>query len=75
MEYLASEQWDALLEVAKQWAKIDRRRELETSDEEEEEQFIDEGRETSATRSVVPRVLPLNDLTLGLQVGVLEAGA
>lgn len=58
VEYLASEQWDALLEVAKQWAKIDRRRELESSDEEEEEQFIDDERETSATRSESSRPEP-----------------
>ncbi|EKM59752.1 uncharacterized protein PHACADRAFT_192128 [Phanerochaete carnosa HHB-10118-sp] len=58
VEYLASEQWDALLEVAKRWAKFDRRRELETSDEENEEQFVDDERETSETRSVSSKPEP-----------------
>lgn len=52
VEYTASEQWDALLEVAKKWAKIDRRGELETSDEEQEEQFIDDECGASENRSV-----------------------
>jgi hypothetical protein len=38
----AGEQWDALLEVAKAWAQIDRRREVETSEEEAEEAFIND---------------------------------
>lgn len=47
MEYTSSSQWDALLEVANQSAKLDRKRgELDTSDEEEEEDlannFIDD---------------------------------
>ena len=52
VDYTASEQWDALLDIAKQWAKIDRRRELESTDEEEEEQFIDDERGTSEARLV-----------------------
>ncbi|KZT06434.1 uncharacterized protein LAESUDRAFT_653343, partial [Laetiporus sulphureus 93-53] len=43
LQYTASEQWDALLEVAKAWAKMDRRREADTSEEEAEEEFIDDG--------------------------------
>lgn len=50
VEFTASQQWDALLEVAKQWAKIDRRRELETSDEEGGDQFIDDENGTSEMR-------------------------
>ena len=50
VEYTASQQWDALLEVAKAWAKADRRRELESSDEEAEEAFIDDGNGTSEAR-------------------------
>lgn len=42
MQYTASQQWDALLEVARSWAKMDRRREAETSEEEAEEEFIDD---------------------------------
>ncbi|EIN10893.1 hypothetical protein PUNSTDRAFT_132957 [Punctularia strigosozonata HHB-11173 SS5] len=38
----ATQQWDALLEVAKRWASIDRRRELDTSEEEAEEAFIND---------------------------------
>jgi len=34
--------WDGLLELAKQWAKIDRRTEAETSEEEQQEDFIEE---------------------------------
>ena len=43
VEYTASEQWDALLDVAKKWARMDTRREADTSEEEEEEEFIDDG--------------------------------
>lgn len=46
IQFTASQQWDALLAVAKRWAKIDRRRELETSDE-EEENWLDDGDGTS----------------------------
>ncbi len=47
IEYTASTQWDALLEVAAKSAKLDRRRgDMDTSDEEEEEErvggFIDD---------------------------------
>ena len=39
VEYTSSTQWDALLEVANASAKLDRgRRQVETSDEEEEEE-------------------------------------
>ena len=38
VEYTSSSQWDALLEVANQSAKLERRRgELDTSEEEQEE--------------------------------------
>ncbi|KAI1796077.1 hypothetical protein LXA43DRAFT_1160524 [Ganoderma leucocontextum] len=43
VEYTASEQWDALLDVAKRWARMDTRREADTSEEEDEEEFIDDG--------------------------------
>ncbi|KDQ64243.1 hypothetical protein JAAARDRAFT_201618 [Jaapia argillacea MUCL 33604] len=40
----ATQQWDALQEVAISWAKIDKRNEMDTSEEEaEEEPFIDDG--------------------------------
>ncbi|KAI0776138.1 hypothetical protein BD413DRAFT_526771 [Trametes elegans] len=42
VELTASQQWDALLEVAKKWARMDVRREESTSEEEDAEQFIDD---------------------------------
>jgi hypothetical protein len=39
----ATHQWDQLLEIAQQWAKEDRGRADETSDEEDEEHFIADG--------------------------------
>ncbi|KAH9899533.1 hypothetical protein C8Q73DRAFT_638159, partial [Cubamyces lactineus] len=50
VQYTASEQWDALLEIANQWAKMDVRRAESTSEEEDAEDFIDDGQET---RSVI----------------------
>ncbi|TFK55436.1 hypothetical protein OE88DRAFT_1731132 [Heliocybe sulcata] len=44
----ASQQWDALMEIAKRWAKMDHRREVSSSEEEDEENFIDDG-QTEAT--------------------------
>lgn len=52
VEYTASQQWDALLDVARKWARIDHRREMETSDEEAEEQFIDDDNDASEARCV-----------------------
>lgn len=49
VKYTASQQWDELLEVAKAWAKVDRRREAETSEEEAEEEFIDDGQTEAST--------------------------
>lgn len=49
VEFTASQQWDALLEVAQTWAKLDIRRQPATSDEEEEENFIDDEDGTSET--------------------------
>ncbi|KAI0774584.1 hypothetical protein C8Q74DRAFT_1201049 [Fomes fomentarius] len=43
VERTATERWDALLAVATRWAKIDVRREEDTSEEEAEEEFIDDG--------------------------------
>ncbi|KAI0329536.1 hypothetical protein GY45DRAFT_1324815 [Cubamyces sp. BRFM 1775] len=51
VQFTASEQWDALLDVAKQWAKMDVRRAESTSEEEDAEEFIDDGQETSTTAS------------------------
>ena len=45
IEQTASEQWDALLEVAQKWARMDVPREDDTSEEEAEEEFIDDGEE------------------------------
>ncbi|OBZ70189.1 hypothetical protein A0H81_09699 [Grifola frondosa] len=59
VEYTASQQWDALLDVAKNWAKVDHRREEDTSDEEAEEEFIDDGHESSTT---APDTVPENPL-------------
>lgn len=42
VQYTASQQWDDLLDVAKAWAKMDLRRQADTSDEELEEEFIDD---------------------------------
>ena len=39
MHYTATRQWDDLLEIVQEWAKIDRRRADETSEEEDEEDF------------------------------------
>ena len=50
VEYTAPGQWDALLDVAKQWARMDTRREVDTSEEEDEEDFIDEGEGENETR-------------------------
>ncbi|KAI0658488.1 hypothetical protein C8Q70DRAFT_1135073 [Cubamyces menziesii] len=51
VQYTASEQWDALLDVARQWAKMDVRRAESTSEEEDAEEFIDDEQETSTTAS------------------------
>lgn len=40
IHYTASQQWDDLLDVAKAWAKMDFRRQADTSDEEVDEEFI-----------------------------------
>jgi len=40
VHYTATEQWDCMLEVVQDWAKVDRRRANETSEEEDEEDFI-----------------------------------
>ncbi|KAI0722639.1 hypothetical protein C8Q76DRAFT_719590 [Earliella scabrosa] len=45
IEQTASEQWDALLEVAQKWARMDVPRADDTSEEEAEEEFIDDGEE------------------------------
>lgn len=42
VEFTSTQQWDALLDVARKWAKIDLRREEDTSEEEGEEEFIDD---------------------------------
>ena len=42
IQYTASQQWDDLLDVAKAWAKMDLRRQADTSDEEVEEEFIND---------------------------------
>ena len=47
VQHTATTQWDALLEVAADWAKIDNRREQDTSEEEAEEGFIDDGEGTT----------------------------
>ncbi|KAL7282639.1 hypothetical protein ACG7TL_004112 [Trametes sanguinea] len=49
VEFTASEQWDALLDVAKQWAKMDVRREEDTTEEEDAEEFIDDEQEETST--------------------------
>lgn len=47
--YTAAQRWDELLEVAQEWAKIDTHRAVsETSEEEEEEDFIND-KSTDAT--------------------------
>ncbi|KAI9064851.1 hypothetical protein FKP32DRAFT_547650 [Trametes sanguinea] len=40
--------WDALLDVAKQWAKMDVRREEDTTEEEDAEEFIDDEQEETS---------------------------
>ncbi|EED81080.1 predicted protein [Postia placenta Mad-698-R] len=46
-------QWDALLEIAKVWAKVDLLRQEDTSEEEAEEQFIDDEPPDGSVRSVL----------------------
>lgn len=36
------ERWDALLKVAEAWSAFDKRGEMETSDEKQEENFLDD---------------------------------
>ena len=52
VEYTASEQWDALLEVAKGWARMDTRREADTSEEEDEEESGTNREETADSSAV-----------------------
>ena len=52
VQYTASEQWDALLDVARQWAKMDVRRAESTSEEEDAEEFIDDEQETRSVDSL-----------------------
>lgn len=42
VRYTASSQWDELLKVARKFAKIDHRGAQDTSEEEEEENFVDD---------------------------------
>ena len=49
VHYTATQQWDELLDIAQQWAKTDLRRADETSEEEDEEEFIDDN-----TRYILP---------------------
>ncbi|KAI0920875.1 hypothetical protein AcW2_006016 [Taiwanofungus camphoratus] len=51
VQLTALQQWDALLDVAKAWARMDRRREEDTSEEEAEEEFIDDERSAINTSS------------------------
>ncbi|PIL37436.1 hypothetical protein GSI_01130 [Ganoderma sinense ZZ0214-1] len=62
VEYTASEQWDALLEVAKQWARMDTRREADTSEEEDEEEFLDDGENEISTTASEHMLAPFNPL-------------
>jgi len=51
IQYTPTQQWDALLEVAGEWANLDRRRpSVGTSDEEDEEEFINDN-STNASSS------------------------
>ena len=58
IEQTASEQWDALLEVAQKWAEMDVPREDDTSEEEAEEQFIDDGEEDDKAEETDTRSVP-----------------
>lgn len=69
VEYTATAQWDALLSVATSWAKIDRRGSQDTSDEEAEEEFIDDG--TTETKYLFLTIVTAwSMLTIDLQVCV-----
>lgn len=48
VELTSTQQWDALLDVARRWAKIDMRRQEDTSEEEGEEEFIDDAETNNA---------------------------
>ncbi|CCM02334.1 uncharacterized protein FIBRA_04426 [Fibroporia radiculosa] len=54
VQYTASQQWDALLDVANSWAKMDLRRHEDTSEEEAEEDFIDNGHPEARSASTNP---------------------
>ncbi|PSR73696.1 hypothetical protein PHLCEN_2v10615 [Hermanssonia centrifuga] len=56
VRHTASTQWDALLEVAERWAKMDRRRETDTSEEEAEEEFIDDATDAGYERAFIWKV-------------------
>ncbi|KAI0722346.1 hypothetical protein C8T65DRAFT_770405 [Cerioporus squamosus] len=49
--------WDALLDVAKKWAKMDLRRQEDTSEEEGEEEFIDDEETNNARLGRLPLAL------------------
>ncbi|THH30343.1 hypothetical protein EUX98_g3852 [Antrodiella citrinella] len=51
VRYTASTQWDELLKVARKFAVIDHRGTLDTSEEENEEQFLDDEDSEAAARS------------------------
>lgn len=55
MVYTSSMQWDALLEVANASAKLDRRGDVESSDETEEaaDDFIDDENDESVNSDIV----------------------
>ncbi|KAI0371544.1 hypothetical protein BV20DRAFT_1051563 [Pilatotrama ljubarskyi] len=60
IRFTAVERWDALLDVAKQWARMDTRRHDDTTEEEDAESFLDDGpEETSTTASERPSAHPL----------------
>ncbi|CDO69918.1 hypothetical protein BN946_scf184568.g4 [Trametes cinnabarina] len=60
VEFTASQQWDALLDIAKEWAKMDVRREDDTTEEEDAEDFIDDGQEETSAAASEP--VPVNPL-------------
>ncbi|KAI0832754.1 hypothetical protein BC628DRAFT_1415008 [Trametes gibbosa] len=55
IQYTASEQWDALLNVANRWARLDVRRAESSSEEEDADEFIhDDTEEQSSTTASEP---------------------
>ena len=68
VEHTATTQWDELLTIATRWAKMDRRRDMDTSEEEAEEEaeqgFIDDA--TTETKYISSAIIAKNSILITL---------